>query len=243
MAAAAGSVSRLVIGCIVYALCVIVNVSKVLSRRRSFDCGGGARGAGPRPRLLQMDDDAGMQSRTGPGPALIRLVAVAAIVVAACVGTRVPSGAPSMISVPSPTLSAPASPPGPASSTGEAFAHAWLDVAGTFDAQAAELMISNPLSEWDLVGFRFIDLIDETRRQLSVLAPPARLSDEVLALDAALAATLRMLAAIAPDAPRASQEEAFRRALDDWVEHVRPRAQAIRDALGLPPVPPGDVQL
>jgi hypothetical protein len=37
--------------------------------------------------------------------------------------------------------------------------------------------------------------------------------------------------------------DGFTLALDDWVANVRPRAQAIRDALGLPPVPPGDLQL
>ena len=58
-----------------------------------------------------------------------------------------------------------------------------------------------------------------------------------------MAATLAMLQAIEPHGPRTDQAEGYQRALDDWVEHVQPRARAIRDALGLPPVPPGDLQL
>jgi hypothetical protein len=49
--------------------------------------------------------------------------------------------------------------------------------------------------------------------------------------------------AINPEGSRVEQQEAFLRALDDWVEHVRPHAQAIRDALGLPSLPQSDLRL
>jgi threonine dehydratase len=104
-------------------------------------------------------------------------------------------------------------------------------------------MISNPLSEWDLVGSRLIELIDETRRELSALAPPAGLGGNARALADAMAATRAMLEAIESHGSRTDQAEAFQRALDDWVDHVLPRAEAIRDMLGLPAVPPGDMQL
>ncbi len=143
-------------------------------------------------------------------------------------------------------------PPTPAASDGPsvrpqpsdaAFVDAWVAVVESFDSQVAEVMISNPLSEYDLVGTRLIDLIDQTRLQLSTLAPPARLSEDALALDAAIGATLGMLEAIDPHGNRLSQAAAFQRALDDWVDHVLPLAQAIRASLALPPVPPGDLQL
>ena len=134
-------------------------------------------------------------------------------------------------------------PSGAPPSTGTAFGDAWIAVVEAYDDRATEVLIANPLSEWDLVGTWLIDLVGQTRGQLARLAPPTELRDEALALDQALAAALAMLEAIEPHGPRTDQAEAFQRALDDWIEHVQSRAEAIRDALGLPPIPPGDLQL
>jgi hypothetical protein len=173
----------------------------------------------------------------------IAVLAGFAIVIAACrvapTPTATPSFAPGASSTPPPSQRPSGAPP----STGTAFGDAWITVVEAHDDHATEVMVANPLSEWDLVGTRLIDLVGQTRGQLAGLAPPAELRDEALALDDAMAATLAMLEAIEPHGSRTGQAEAYQRALDDWVEHVRPRAQAIRDALGLPPVPPGDLHL
>ena len=173
----------------------------------------------------------------------LQLLAVSAIVVAACGGVRAPTATPSFVSIPSPTQEASDRQSGPKPPTEVTFAETWLATVETYDARAAEVMIANPLAEWDLVGTQLIDLVHQTRREMSTLASPDELRDEVLALDEAIAGTLVMLEAIEPHGRRTDQAQAFQRALDDWVDHVRPQAEAIRDALGLSSVPPGDLQL
>jgi hypothetical protein len=182
-----------------------------------------------------------MHRSSSRGFRAIAVLAGLAVVVAACRVAPTPTATPSFVPGASATPSDRPSDPPP--STGTAFGDAWITVVEAHDDHATEVMIANPLSEWDLVGTRLIDLVGQTRGQLTGLGPPADLRDEVLALDGAMAATLAMLQAIEPHGPRPDQAEAYQRALDDWVEHVQPRAQAIRDALGLPPVPPGDLQL
>jgi hypothetical protein len=174
-----------------------------------------------------------MDRRTNRGPA-IALLAGMAIAVAAC------SAAPAPLATPTFADAATATPP---PSTGTAFGDAWAEVVAAHDRGAVEVMIANPLAEWDLVGTRLIDLVGQTRAQLSALAPPGEVRPGTVALDEAIGATLATLEAIDPHGPRPDQAAAFQAALDDWVDHVRPRAEAIRDALGLPPVPPGDLQL
>jgi hypothetical protein len=171
------------------------------------------------------------------------LLAGAAIAVAACGGSvgLHPSASPVPAARATPVTSV--AQPGSTPALGEAFVDAWAAFVGTHDEGATELLIANPISEYDLVGARLIDLIDRTRGDLSELTPPAALGEEVRALDASMAGTLALLRAIDPDAPRTDQEAAFRRALDDWVDHVIPDAQSIRDALGMAPVPAGDLQL
>jgi len=187
-----------------------------------------------------------MDRRTSRGcrgfPAIARLAGLA-IVVAACSAVPAPTATPSLAPVASatPQPSVRASDPPP--STGTAFGDAWAAAVDAHDRGATELMLANPLAEWDLVGTRLIDLVGQTRAQLSALAPPAEVRAETLALDEAIGMTLAMLEAIDPHGPRTDQAAAFLRALDDWVDNVRPRAEAIRDALGLPPAPPGDLQL
>jgi hypothetical protein len=194
-----------------------------------------------------------MHPRAAPGSAPLRLLVGSALLVAACGGGPTPKTTPSFV-VPGPATpsSAASAPPTPGASdrpsvrpqpTDIAFGDAWVAVVESFDTLVAEVMISNPLSEYDLVGTRLIDLIDQTRLQLSTLSAPALLSEDVLALDGAIGATLAMLEAIDPHGNRSSQAAAFQHALDDWVDHVLPLAQTIRDSLALPPVPPGDLQL
>lgn len=183
-----------------------------------------------------------MDRRTSRGFPAIALAGML-IVVAACSPAPAPTVTPSFAPVASATPPPSDRPSDPPPSTGTAFGDAWAAAVAGHDHGATEVMIANPLAEWDLVGTRLIDLVRQTRAQLSALAPPADLRPETVALDEAIGATLAMLEAIDPHGPRADQAAAFRGALDDWIDNVRPRAEAIRDALGLPSVPPGDLQL
>jgi len=184
-----------------------------------------------------------MHSDTQSRALSIGLFVNLAIAVAACGGLPGSGGPPSRAPSAAPTSEASDLPAAQSASTGARFADAWLALVEAYDAQATEVMISNPLSEWDLVGDRLVALVEGAHQQLMTLPSPAELSEDVQALDAALTRTLAMLEAIEPHGPRTGQAEAFQRALDDWVEHVQPLAAAIREALGLPPVPPGDLQL
>jgi hypothetical protein len=184
-----------------------------------------------------------MDRRTSRGFTAIALLASIAIVVAACgvtpAPTATPSHAPAASATPPPSDRPSDAPP----TTGTAFGDAWAAAVGAHDREATEVMLANPLAEWDLVGTRLIDLLGRSRAELSALAPPAELRPETLALDEAIGATLAALEAIDPHGPRPDQAAAFLQALDDWIGNARPRAEAIRDALGLPPVPQGDLQL
>ena len=111
------------------------------------------------------------------------------------------------------------------------------------DAEMTSLLIANPLAEYDLVGFRLIDRIAQTRVQLGALDPPTGAGAELIALGQAIDATSAMLKAVDPGGTATDQASAYVLALDDWVDHVRPHAESIRRALGLAPVPPGDLQL
>jgi hypothetical protein len=184
-----------------------------------------------------------MSGTTSRESRAIALLAGIAIVVAACgaapAPTLAPSLAPAASATPAPSVRASDAPP----TTATAFGDAWAAVIAAHDQGATEVMLANPLAEWDLVGTRLIDLLVETRAQLGALAPPDELVPETLVLDEAIGATLAMLEAIDPHGPRTDQAAAFVEALDDWVDNVRPRAEAIREALSLPPAPPGDLQL
>jgi hypothetical protein len=170
------------------------------------------------------------------------MVAVA-IVGGACVAGPSPPATPPAVSATTAAPAATEQPPDTEPSTGDVFGDAWVAVVERYDAAAIELLISNPLSEYDLVGARLIELLEQTREQLSTLPVPTRLRQEVLDLDAAMGTTLALLKAIDPHGPRPDQAQAYQRALDDWSDHVRPHADAIRDALGWSPVPSGDLQL
>jgi hypothetical protein len=173
----------------------------------------------------------------------VAVLAGIAVVVAACSVAPAPAATPSF--APAASASPPPSerPSSPPPSTGTAFGDAWAAAVTAHDHEATEVMIANPLAEWDLVGARLIDLLGQTRARLSALAPPADLRPETRTLDEAIGLTLGMLEAIDPHGPRTDQAAAFLRALDHWIDNVLPRAEAIRDALGLPPVPAGDLQL
>ncbi|HEX4896780.1 MAG TPA: hypothetical protein VFV53_00315 [Candidatus Limnocylindrales bacterium] len=188
-----------------------------------------------------------MDRPTGPGFAAIAVLAGIAIA-SACGGALAPTARPSL--APAPTATPPATdrpstpaPSIPQPSTGTAFGDAWAAAVAAHDLGATEVMIANPLSEWDLVGVRLIDLVGRTRAELAALEAPAELQPETLGLDEGIGATLTLLEAIDPHGSVTDQAEAFLLALDEWVADVRPRAEAIREALGLPPVPPGDLRL
>jgi hypothetical protein len=183
------------------------------------------------------------ERRTRRGIPAFALLAGIAIVAAACSAGPAPTAAPTLTPGPSATPPPSVLPSDAPPTTGTAFGDAWAAAVGAHDRQATEVMIANPLAEWDLVGTRLIDVLGQTRAELSALAPPAELRPETLALDEGIGATLATLEAIDPHGPRPEQAAAFLRALDDWTDNVRPRAEAIRDALGLPPVPQGDLQL
>lgn len=195
--------------------------------------------AAARPRPTR---DAQPEKRR-PGRWVIRVLMGTFVAVAACGGTPAPSA------LPTPASAAPVTPTASDRQTGappspaQAFVDAWVAEIEAYDSGVTELLIANPLAEYDLVGLRLIDLVARTRELLSTVQPPSGLRAEVRALDDAMAATLARLEAIDPHGPRTEQAAAYRDALDDWVDHVRPIAQAIRDALGLAPVPAGDLQL
>ena len=112
------------------------------------------------------------------------------------------------------------------SSAEQPFADGWVAVVEALDQEAVELLIANPLSEYDLVGGRLIEVLEHAREELSALAPPERLRQEVGGLDRAMGAVLAQLGAIDPHGPRTDQATAYRQALDDWMDQVRPHAQA-----------------
>jgi hypothetical protein len=200
------------------------------------------------PGRARIDDYGVMRERSYERRMGIAALAILAVIVATCGDGVAPSATPSVGGTATPatptfTVDPTARPSAPLPSTAPTFADAWLAVVEPFDAQSTDLLISNPLSEWDLVGTRLIDLIGRTRGQLGELAPPAELDDDTGALDEAIGTTQAMLEAIEPHGDKTKQAEAFQLALDDWAEHVRPQAEAIRVALGLPPVPAGDLHL
>jgi hypothetical protein len=124
-----------------------------------------------------------------------------------------------------------------------AFADAYLELAEAFNREATDLMIANPLAEWDLVGTRLTELVAGTRGQLAGL-PPLPLTDvAVRRLDDEIAATVALLEAVDPHGAQSEQTTAYLRALDYWVAHVQPVSGEIRAALGLPPVSTGDLAL
>lgn len=124
-----------------------------------------------------------------------------------------------------------------------AFADAYRALAETHDRQATDLLIANPLAEFDLVGARLIDLIDESRQRLAGLPPFPGTTDPVRDLQREMAAALVLLRAVDPHGPPSEKAATYQRALDYWVEHVQPVSDAIRAALGLPPSASGDLQL
>ena len=158
-----------------------------------------------------------------------------------------PSVAAGSAPVQSPTPTRPADRPaasqGPLSPDEQAFAEAYRTLAETYDHQATDLLIANPLSEFDLVGSRLTDLIDRTRQQLAGLPPLALTADQVRAVEREMAATLALLREVDPHGPQDEQATTYQRALDYWVEHVQPVSDAIRAALGLPPSATGDLRL
>jgi hypothetical protein len=144
----------------------------------------------------------------------------------------------------SPNLAA--SPPtaDPAANSDElAFAEAYLGLATTHDAQATDLLIANPLAEFDLVGERLIDLLDQTRQQVAELPSIPLTAGRMRDLEHELGETVELLRAVDPHGPPVDMATEYQHALDYWIEHVHPVSEAIRASLGLPPPATGDLRL
>jgi len=131
----------------------------------------------------------------------------------------------------------------PLSAEERAFAEAYLGLAESHDRETIELLIANPLLEWDLIGVPLTDVVDQTRVRLGGLPPLGLTAGWVRELEREMAATVALLRAVDEHAPQAERGTQYRRALDHWVEQVQPVSEAIRAALGLPPVAPGDLRL
>jgi hypothetical protein len=131
----------------------------------------------------------------------------------------------------------------PLSSDEEVFADAYRTLAETHNREATDLQIANPLSEFDLVGFRLTDLVERTRKALAGLPAVDLTAGEVREVDLEMGATLVLLLGVDPHGPADDRAAMYQRALDYWVEHVQPASNAIRATLGLPASPSGDLRL
>lgn len=131
----------------------------------------------------------------------------------------------------------------PLSADEQAFADAYLGLAESYDRQVSDLLIANPLAEFDLVGTRLTDLVDLTRGQLAGLPALALTAGQVEELEREMAAAVALLRGIDPHGPAVERATTYQRALDYWIEHVRPLSDAIRAAVGLPPSASGDLRL
>jgi hypothetical protein len=125
----------------------------------------------------------------------------------------------------------------------QSFADAWVGLVETYDRQCTDLLMANPLAEFDLVGTRLIDLVDETRGRIADLPPLALTAGEVRSVELEMAATVTLLRMVDPHGPRADQAQQYQLALDHWIERVKPASDAIRAALGLPSSGTGDLRL
>ena len=125
----------------------------------------------------------------------------------------------------------------------QAFAGAYVELAESYNRQASDILIANPLSEFDLVGARLIDLVELTRAQLNDLPGLALSAGQVGELERQMAAVGSQLRAIDPHGPELERATAYRLALDYWTEHVQPASDAIRSAVGLAPSASGDLRL
>ncbi len=197
-----------------------------------------------------------IRARDGRSLVLVTLVAGILITAAVVLATRPhPASQP----VGTATETAPSAPPGsPGSSIAptaratpsrslsggeQAFADAFLALADTHNRACTEILLSNPLSEFDLVGSRLIAQVVETRAGLDSLPPTSLTAGLAGDLSDAIADTIALLEAVDPHGPRVDQATAYQAALDQWVAQVQPVAGDIRAALGLPNATTGDLQL
>jgi len=125
----------------------------------------------------------------------------------------------------------------------QAAADAFAALADEHNRAVTELLIANPLAEWDLVGLPLADEVTALPDRLASLPAPPLTHDLVTELAIAVAAIGAALAAIDPHAPRVDQATAYAQALDDWVARVVPIDVALRARLGLPPPGSGDLRL
>ncbi len=160
-------------------------------------------------------------------------------------GSPTPAGS-SLLPGRSVATNAPGAPATPGRSHGpdeQAFADAFLALADEHNRACTEILLANPLAEFDLVGARLTDQVIETRSRLASLPRLELTSTLVGDLDSAIADTIALLEAVDPHGPRVDQATAYQAALDHWVAHVLPVANEIRAVVGLPDATTGDLQL
>jgi hypothetical protein len=187
--------------------------------------------------------------------ARLAVTLAAALVVEACGASPAPSAAspaPSSTGSPaggpgrtpsSPAASAPAVPVRSLSPDEQALADAFNALADEHNRAITELMISNPLAEWDLVGVPLAALVAGLPDRLAGLPLAPLTQATVQRLADAVTATGALLSAIDPHGPRVEQAAAYAQALDDWITHVLPLDLELRAHLGLPPPASGDLRL
>lgn len=178
------------------------------------------------------------------------VLAAAAIFVCAC-GAE-PSPAPPSVGAsvdaasPAPSIDGPSAPAitfRPLTPDERAFAQAFTALADEHNRAVTELLIANPLAEWDLVGVPLAALVATTPNRLAGLPAVPLTQGTVDRLAEAVTASAALLSAIDPHAPRVDQATAYGQALDDWVGHVLPVDLELRGRLGLPPPVSGDLRL
>jgi hypothetical protein len=189
--------------------------------------------------------------RLRPRGAIIRVMAMlaaAAVLIGGCGATpsiAPPSGG-SPAAGPSPSLAssvAPAVTSRPLTTDEQAFADAFTALADEHDRAMTELLIANPLAEWDLVGVPLAARVTAFPDELAGLPALPLTRGLVDELAGAIASTGALLTAIDPHGPRVSRATAYGHALDDWIEHVLPVDLELRARLGLPPPASGDLRL
>ncbi len=194
--------------------------------------------------------------RDGRSIVLIALAAVIVLTGAVVLATRPdrglqPPGAPTGAPAPAPSRSPGASiapttratPAGSLAAGERAFADAFLALATEHNRACTEILLSNPLAEFDLVGSRLIEQVIDTRAMLRSLPAPPLTAALVGDLSDAIASTITLLQAVDPHGPRVDQATAYQVALDHWVAEVQPVANEIRAVLGVLDATTGDLQL
>jgi len=125
----------------------------------------------------------------------------------------------------------------------QAFADAFLALADDHNRACTEILLANPLAEFDLVGTRLTDEVIDTRGRLASLPPLPSTRALVSDLDSSIADVIAVLESVDPHGPRVDQAMAYQMALDQWIARVQPISDEIRVLVGLPNATTGDLRL